>query len=439
MALWKNWASLGAWLLFAASALPETYDLREQPKDGRCFQVRVQMNLNGSFSLDHDGKETTMPLRAEAKHGYVEKVLAHADSVPVKSARVYREALAKITAGNNSFDRKLRSSRNLIVVQRPNDEYLVYSPAGALTREELELTSGHLDSQAVLGLLPQRSVKVNDTWKVDNGTAQILAHFEGLTEHNLSGRLEKVTGDEAHFRVTGTASGIEFGAWVEIKVDAACVFDRKRQALVSIHWKQQDKRDRGPVSPAMTLTSTYLLTRLPIAEPDELAEEALVSVPAGFDVSPVLTQLEFRDDRGRFEFLHDRNWHVVGPRDERVVLRLLDRGEFIAQATIVPLEKSADGKHMSPETFARMTRQSPGWLQEQVIQEGELPSIEKDYWLYRLTATGQLDGLKVLQNFFLVAHDGHQLAVTFTMSHKQAEKLGSRDLALVANVRLPAK
>ncbi len=45
----------------------------------------------------------------------------------------------------------------------------------------------------------------------------------------------------------------------------------------------------------------------------------------------------------------------------------------------------------------------------------------------------------MLQNFYLVAApDGEQVVVAVTLTPKQAEKLGARDLALIGGIELPA-
>ena len=50
-----------------------------------------------------------------------------------------------------------------------------------------------------------------------------------------------------------------------------------------------------------------------------------------------------------------------------------------------------------------------------------------------------MDGLPVIQNFYLIAGaGGEQVVVVFTMTPKMAEKLGVRDLTFVGGVDVPA-
>jgi len=166
---------------------------------------------------------------------------------------------------------------------------------------------------------------------------------------------------------------------------------------------------------------------------------ALVSVPDGAEVPPQLALLDHQDDKGRYNLLYGRAWQTVGLADGRLVMRLMDRGDFVAQVTISPWTPAAAGKHLTGEEFKAQMTHMPGWEPEHEVQAGELPS-EKGRWAYRLSLQGKLDGLEVIQNFFLVAHeDGRQVVLTFTMTPKQAERLGTRDLTLVGSLDFPPK
>jgi hypothetical protein len=82
--------------------------------------------------------------------------------------------------------------------------------------------------------------------------------------------------------------------------------------------------------------------------------------------------------------------------------------------------------------------QTPGWEPEKELQASEVP-VAEGLWAYRLSVMGKLDGVAVLQNFFLVAAPGgEQVVVTITMTPKQADKLGARDLTLVGGLGVPA-
>jgi len=94
---------------------------------------------------------------------------------------------------------------------------------------------------------------------------------------------------------------------------------------------------------------------------------------------------------------------------------------------------------MEPEKFREMMAKTPGWEMDNEVQIGEVPA-EGGRWIYRVSATGSLDGSNVLQNFYLIAGpNGEQVVIVFTMTPKQADRLGSRDLSLAGSIDFPKK
>jgi hypothetical protein len=420
----------------------QTCELAEPVQAGDCFQIQLNMKLKGEMRINQNGNPTPMPLEAEAVHAYPERAMVVGkDNLIDKTVRLYDQAQAKITVGKDSSERKLRPELKTVVVQRTKEKHLVYSPSGALFREELDLTSEQFDTLSVTGLLPGKAVQVNDTWKLASPVVQALCGFEGLTEHKLEGKLLSVKDNVAMISVTGTASGIDLGALVKLSVEATARFDVQGKHLTDLEWKQKDEREQGPVSPKTVVETTTVLKRQALEQqPATLTDAALVKVPSD-DPPPVsMTQIEYHDGKGRFELLHGRDWQLVSQTAEHLVLRLMDRGDFVSQATITPWTPAAEGKHLTAAEFKSIMNDTPGWEMEQELQSAEVPPEGGKSWVYRYSALGKLDGLAVLQNFYLVANkDGDQVVVAFTMTPKQADKLGARDLALVGSLEVPTK
>src|SRR5262249_24597397 len=152
-------------------------------------------------------------------------------------------------------------------------------------------------------------------------------------------KLEQVAGDVATVSVSGTASGIDLGASLKVSVQGTYRFDLKARRLTALEWKQTDERQQGPVSPASAGSLTITLTRPPVESATEVNDVALVPVPRDAVPPEALTQLACADPKGRYELLHAREWQLVGRTDEHLVLRLMDRGEFVAQASLSPWKK----------------------------------------------------------------------------------------------------
>jgi hypothetical protein len=120
-------------------------------------------------------------------------------------------------------------------------------------------------------------------------------------------------------------------------------------------------------------------------------------------------------------------------------LRLLDRGEFAAQATITNWKKVDPGQHTEPDEFKKVLQQLPNWEPEQIDADGIVPANE-GHWLYRVAARGLQDGQPVVQTFYLLAGPGgDQAAVTILMRPEKIARVGTRDLALVKALTFPPR
>jgi hypothetical protein len=439
MTTWRTLGVIAALLLNTAIGGAQSHNLSESPKPGECFRIEIVTTLSGHMQVTRDDKLTTIPLSADNRHTFVEKVLAAENGAPRKTARHYSIAQSTSQVGAEKVVRTLGANRRLIVAQR-SDALLCYSPAGPLTRAELDVTAEHFDTLQLTGILPDKEVSIGDTWKLSNTAAQALCLFEGLISQELTVSLKEVKDGAAIIAVEGKASGIDAGALVNVTVTASARYDLLKRRLISLEWKQHDKRDQGPASPASEVESVTTIKRELLEEaPKELTKAALVSVPQEDDPPGVLKQLLHRDAQGRYSFVYPREWHIVGQTDSHLVLRLLDRGDFVAQAAVAVWKKMEPGKHIDPEEFQKLTAAIPGWQAEEVIDAAEVPS-DGGRWCYRMTARGMLDGAKVVQSFYVLAGaQGEHVFVTFTMKPANAAKIGTRDVALVQAIEFPQK
>lgn len=439
MGVWRVLGTLGLLLAAAPFGWAQNCTLVETNHPGECFKIQLDMKLSGEIRIRKDDKTDSIKLEASAAHEYPERILTVAQDGQVeKTARLYEAAKASISAGGDRAERTLRPERRLIVAQFYKDQSLVYAPSGPLMREELDLTADQFNSAVVAGILPGKEVALGDSWKVSSSIVQALCNFEGLTEHTVTGKLDSVTAEAATFSLSGSATGIDLGAIANLKIEATGRFDLKSKRLVSLEWKQKDERDQGPVSPAVNVESTITLKRQPIEQPATLSDVALVSVPSDWEPPAPMMQLDYRDPQGRYSMLYPRSWHITAQMKDQLVLRCMDRGDFVAQVTLTPWKKAEKGQHMGAEEFKQAMNDMGGWKPEKELQAGEVPA-EGGRWVYRYSASGEMDGVAAVQNCYLIATpQGEQMIVVFTMSPKHVDKLAARDLSLIGSLEIPA-
>lgn len=424
-------------LLFVPSQAGEVL-LRDDLAVNQCYDIGQTLSLTGEIRVIQEEKLVPFKLAAKASHAYAERILAGGPpGEALKAARRYGAAKATITVEGNANERELRDNRRQVILQRVRDAAIHYAPGGALRREELELVSEHLDSLALAGIMPGRKAALEESWDVPPSVVQALCHFDGLVEHAVKARLASIVGGMATVMVSGRATGIEVGATARVEIDATLDYDMAAGRITGARWRQKDEKEAGPASPAVSVEANITLTRKAVPTPEELADPALASVPKGFEPSDSLLAIDYQDPRGRYELLHGRGWHMVARTNSHMVLRLMDKGDFIAQATLSQWTTAENGKPMDAAAFKEAMNRTPGWEPGRELQAGQVPSGDKRH-IHRLSVLGKMEGVEVMQNFHLVAWpDGKQMVVTVTASPKEAQRLGSHDLSLVGSLDIP--
>lgn len=434
-------ACLGMLALCAATAYAPAQGivLAEQIAPGNCARYDISLTLEGKMKVERDGKLDPVALRARAAHTILERVeAADARGGVGKALRYYAAAGSEAEVGHERSRRELAAERRLIVAERTADGTLHYSPDGPLSREELELVAEHFDTLCVPGLLPGKAVNVGDTWPISPAAAQHACLFEVLAKNELVGKLVEVKDDTATFSVTGKAEGLEFGANARLAVTATGKFDLTTRRVIELVWEQYDDRDQGPATPATEVKAVVTLKRTPLADPPkELGDAARAKLPADGKPNELALSLRYADPTGRYGFVYPREWHVVGRTRDHLVLRLVEKGEFTAQATVTAWQKAAPGRHASPDEFKAMLAKLPGWEPDGSMTEGQIPT-DAGRWIYRVAGQGKQDGLPVVQLFYLLAGPGgDQVAVTVVAQPEKANRLSPKDLILVNAIDFP--
>ncbi len=416
--------------------------LGEAPAAGECFRYTVELDLTGKLIVTQEGAKEAVRLDAKARHLFAERTLAAADGLPARSARYYDSAAASAVVGGEKADRALPNDRALVVALRNSDGAFCFSPTGPLTRDELDLVTEHFNPQCIPGLLPNKAVNVGDTWAVSPAAVQAACQFDGLIKSDktgLTGKLTAAANGQATFTIEGTAEGIESGAKVTLTITANGTYDVAAKCVTALTWKQKDDREQGPVAPASQVEATIAIKRAALAEaPKELSDTALAVVPKG-DVPASMGLLRYTDPKKRYELVYPRDWHVTGQTEHHLIMRLLDKGEFISQATFMVWKKADPGKHTPADEFKKAVGSSPGWTVSRVLEDAETAAPD-GRWVYRISAEGKMEELPAIQNFHLIAGpQGDQVAVTFAMKPDKVKAVGARDRDLVNALVLPKK
>jgi hypothetical protein len=427
--------SLLAWIfavLVTGLAADDKYLLKCEAKPGQQWQVQMAMNLRGKLEIRGEEKVTTLDLNASAQHVFAERVLKEEAGTPMSVGRHYYTAQADITAHQNTQKRTLRPERRTQVATLNAAGTIVYAPNGPLTREELELTADHLDVLALHSLLPGKEVALNEIWPAPLLAAQALAGMDGVTENKLQCQFTQIDGSVATIAVTGSLEGIHRGAELTVVTNGKFQFHLNERRIVQVEWRQQETRKQGPVSPASTIESVTVARWTRGAEAPDLSDGIVNLFPPAPTAGHLL--LVYQDGKGRFSFTYDRDWHVVAQSDTATVMRLLERGQLLAQAHITPWRSAAPGSHVTLTELEDQLRRSPGFEVEHLVPSQDVPTTG-GLWIGRASALGKSGEALLVQSLYAVASPkGEQVLLSFTTEANKAEKLAAREFGMVKSV-----
>lgn len=428
------WLSV-ALVLGVGSTVPtgaeEPVNLTEEVRPGDSSRYRLSLRVKGRLWIHAAGSKEAIPLEAQARHEFVERILSVDQGRPGRAIRHYTQAHLKARVGSETSQRELSAEHRLILVEREGTVLRCLSPQGSLSREELELVAGHLPPLAVAGLLPGRPVQAGDSWTIDDGTAQALCLLDGITSNSLKGRWVSGDGRQVQFRVEGQTEGRDAGALVKIAVAAEGTFDLSSQRIVALTWTQQDERGEGPISPASNVEANLRWEREPLSSaPEELADAVLEALPTR---SP--DRLIYRDPRGEYHMEYGRNWHITGETDLHLILRLVDAGELVAQATITRWKGPGEPQAVNLGDFRAKTQAIAGWSEKRVWEESEEKRADGRKILRRLVE-GEIDGKPVLQSFYHISEGpARQLVLSCVTRPEKRHRLAERDRELADAIR----
>ena len=194
-------------------AAAERIELREETSDVRIRTVAAELSVNGKV-FPSPGPEKALKLAVEARFEYFERRLPKAgrEGDSLRGIRHYDQARASIQAGDQISNTLLRDSQRLIVAHGQLSGIELFSPSGPLTYNELELLHVPADSLAVLGLLPDSVVELDETWKAPSWVVPLVTGVEAVEKGDLTCQVVSVSANVARINFRGEIVGATVGA-----------------------------------------------------------------------------------------------------------------------------------------------------------------------------------------------------------------------------------
>lgn len=417
---------------------PQTYQLHAQLSAGSIDRVEAALEVSGENKVVQGNKVERFKMSVLANVSFDERLLqppTRADR-SMRSIRHYDKMAVVLKLDQQELRPALRQSRSLVGVEIDPPSVTLFSPAGPLTRDELDLLEMHGASMSLLAyrLLPEGPVAIGETWKHSAALMAAMLDLDAVSQTDVQSVLRGVTGGTAEIEISGKVEGAVSGVSTQIELKANCHFDLSASRIAWFEMVTQESRSIGHVGPGLEARSRLQMKMTPLKESASLSDAALAGTK--LTSGDELTVLSYESPEGGWRLAHGRDWFITGDERRRAVLRLIERGELVAQCNIHTLPDAAPDEKATLAEFQNDIRSGLGDAFGQFLQASERAG-EAGYRIYRVVAAGQVEQVPIQWIYYLVADKlGRQVVCAFTIESKLLEQFGAADEQLVAALEL---
>ncbi len=412
----------------------ETYALRSAKPDGSLERVTAKLEVGGHLKVasDKDQKTNAIPMSVVGQFGYDEQRLDDGATDDHRvAARYYDDVQATIKIADRIVKPDLRDSRRLVAAVLGKDGTYLSSPGGPLTREELELIDIPGNTLVIGDLLPQAEVERGHRWKPTDDTLARLLGLDAVGHTEVECVLAEVQDGAAEITLEGTLGGAINGVASEIELKGKLLFDVAHGTPKSLLLAIKEQRGIGYVGPGLDVVAKLKLTMTPLTESKRLAPETIQTAKLpGTDQAP---PLEYVSAAKGYRFLYDRRWHITREEPDLVVMRMVDRGDLVAQCNVAPSTKAIE-KPVELVQFQNDVQTALGKLFGKFERASER-GTDSGLRILESIASGTAQDLPIQWRYYLV-HDrqGRGLSLIFTLEAPLVEQFHDRDTPIVESV-----
>lgn len=417
---------------FKKSSAAETFDLRAAGRPGQLQRVQAEIHVTGNLKTKSGGKVRTLSLQVAGSMQYDERLLASShEQQTLRTVRHYDKAEAKIEIDGQAIQSVLDPNQRLIVFDETKDRGVLFSPLGPLAREDVDLIDVPGNSAVLSRLLPAEEVKLKATWELDTTSLCRLLGLDAISQSDAKATLEQVASSIGIVAIAGTIDGAAGGVATQIKLVGQLRVDLKTRHIVALTMTVNEDRSIGHAEPGFVVEAKVQLAATPLeksANLDKLSASADAWTP-----TEGATALGLVPANGGFRLLHDRRWRVLIDQKEVLVLRLVDRGDLIAQCNISTLPKLSAGRQVELEQLQQEIQRSLGASFGQFIEAAQNVT-EEEIRVLRVAASGTASDIPVTWVYYLLSDEtGRRVSIVFAHESKLQEQFGEADRMLVGS------
>jgi hypothetical protein len=282
-------------------------------------------------------------------------------------------------------------------------------------------------------MLPSQAVEVGDKWKISDQAVTRLLGLDAVSWTDVESVLGDVGDGVAEISSAGAVSGAVGGVSTEIELKAKYRFDIARKRISYFALLIKEKRAIGHIGPGLDTVAKLIMVISPLAESSHLTADVVERIAR--NRPPAAPPLRYTALSGQFRFDYEPRWYVTADDAKLAILRLLDRGELVAQCNVSGLPTSAKSTP-TLEEFQRDIEKSLGASFGQFVSASQ-GSNAAGYRVLRVVAHGVVSQLPIEWIYYLVRDEqGRSVSLAFTYEQELAERFAGADRLIVGQLKI---
>jgi hypothetical protein len=401
-----------------------------KPGDKKAGKAKPADKKDDAKAAGPQSKRTPVNLKCDLQYDEKTLEMPGSDGGRWRSVRSYDKIEVTAKIGDDELHPTLRPERRLVAcaVELPN--VTVFAPRGPLTMDELEIADLLGNSLIVETLLPNGPIKPDHSWELDADALAALLGLDKVTDSSVACTVTAITPTVVRFDIVGKATGQRNDIVSQVNITGKYRFDLRLKRIDWLGLLVEERRAISAVEVGFDVTLQLDLRILPQPGAESLGDDAL----KGLTLEPngeLMRLAHVANDR-TWQLLHDRHWFVVNYHHDMATLRLIDRGEFVAQCVFSPLPNRPRDQLPTLADFQEDVRKALDKRFGAFISAAEKTNAA-NCRVFRIAARGgDADAPAQWRYYHIASPEGRQMVVAFTVEEKLAERLDKFDDELIA-------
>ena len=418
----------------------ERFLLKSNRKKGSTDLVETLLEVTGDVKeLDNEQKAKSDKMEVVAGFRYEERVDRFSLSTDsLVSVRQYNLAKAKMKIADDIKTPELDDKLQTIVCRLEGDKVSLFSPKGSLRGEQLLLIEDLPGNTLTLDrLLPNKEVKIGDSWKVSDSVLRSFLSVDSINESSVEAVLTAVADNMAMVEVVGDINAMYLGASTEMSVRAKYQFDLESKRINWLGLLIEENRSIGHVGPGLDLVARLQVKISPIEGPQSLTGDFLDTV--NLTPNDTVMQLKYDGGKGPWRFSHGRDWYVYQDDPQTTIIRKLHNNELVAQCNVADMGK-VDPKTMTTlDKFQKDLETGLGKSFGKIVA-AEQREHKNGYKIYTVLIDGVVEELALRWIYNLMTDkNGQQVVVVFVVEADMLEQFADADEVLLETFKIGKK